>query len=87
MTELPEQLDTWLAALGQSLEVDVSALDVQAVLDLAGDAAHSVVRPAAPLTTFVVGLAIGAGAEPEWAFGVAEQLAQHWPATAGPDGP
>lgn len=32
------------------------------VLDLARDAAHGVARPAAPLTTFLAGYALGAGA-------------------------
>ena len=31
------------------------------LLDLARDAAHGVERPAAPLTTFLVGVAVGRG--------------------------
>ena len=42
------------AALGLELEVDVAE-----VLDLARVAAHGVARPAAPLTTFLVGYAAG----------------------------
>jgi hypothetical protein len=34
-------------------------VDVEQVLDLAADAAHAVQRPAAPVTTFVAGLAAG----------------------------
>ncbi len=41
-------------ALGLELEVDVDPL-----LDLARDAAHQVERPAAPVTTFLVGYAAG----------------------------
>jgi hypothetical protein len=37
----------------------VSAEAVTAILDLARDAAHGVARPAAPLATFVAGLAVG----------------------------
>ena len=40
--------------LGIDAEVDMSA-----VLDLAKEAAHNVARPAAPLTTFLVGFAAG----------------------------
>lgn len=36
-------------------------VDVDAILGLAGDAAHAIVRPAAPLTTFIVGFAAGRG--------------------------
>ncbi|MET1037253.1 MAG: DUF6457 domain-containing protein, partial [Aeromicrobium sp.] len=40
-------------------------LDVDTVLKLAADAAHGVMRPAAPLTTFLVGVALGqAGGDP-----------------------
>jgi hypothetical protein len=52
-------LDAWVDELSTALEVDPAATDVQLVLDLARDAAHAVTRPAAPLTTFLVGLAAG----------------------------
>ncbi len=52
-------LDDWLVEVATTLEVDLSVLDEQAVLDLARDAAHHVARPAAPLTAFLVGLAVG----------------------------
>jgi hypothetical protein len=45
------------AALG--IEADV---DIRSVLGLAGVVAHSVVRPAAPLTTYLVGFAAGRAA-------------------------
>lgn len=44
-------------ALG--IETDV---DIRSVLGLAGVVAHSVVRPAAPLTTYLVGFAAGRAA-------------------------
>lgn len=34
-------------------------LDIDQILNLAGDAARTIVRPAAPLTTFLVGYAAG----------------------------
>jgi hypothetical protein len=52
-------LDAWVHELSTTLGVDAAATDVQLVLDLARDAAHGVARPAAPLTTFLVGLAAG----------------------------
>lgn len=52
-------LDAWVHDLSTALGVDPAATDVQRVLDLARDAAHGVARPAAPLTTFLVGLAAG----------------------------
>lgn len=53
-------VDDWLTEVGTALSIDLSVLDEQAVLDLARDAAHHVARPAAPLTTFLVGYAAGA---------------------------
>jgi hypothetical protein len=52
-------LEDWVAKLAAELGIADLDLDVNQVLDLAGAAAHAVVRPAAPLTTFVAGLAAG----------------------------
>ncbi|MGI9084142.1 MAG: DUF6457 domain-containing protein [Aeromicrobium sp.] len=52
-------LDDWVAAVAAELGLDEVDVDVEQVLDLAAAAAHAVVRPAAPLTTFVAGLAAG----------------------------
>lgn len=56
MTE-PADLDAWAAHLAAELGVDPSVVDVATILDLAGVAAHSVTRPAAPVTAFLVGYA------------------------------
>jgi hypothetical protein len=55
-----------MAALSKELGVDFDDVDVQGLLDVARDAAHSVTRPAAPLATFLVGYAAaqnGGGAD------------------------
>ena len=57
--------DQWLATLSAQLGTEDVVLDddaVHIVLDLARDAAHEVERPAAPLTTFLIGVAVGRGA-------------------------
>lgn len=46
------------------LDTDLAKADVDRILDLARDAAHQVARPAAPLTTFLLGIAVGRGADP-----------------------
>ncbi|NKI41053.1 DUF6457 domain-containing protein [Streptomyces physcomitrii] len=51
-------LDEWISAVKDELGVDLD-VDTAVLLDLARDAAHSVARPAAPLTTFLVGYAAG----------------------------
>ena len=52
----PEALDEWLVALSAELGVDPALVPTSAVLDVARDVAHGVARPAAPLSTFLVGL-------------------------------
>jgi hypothetical protein len=54
----PAELDRWARAVGEALGVDSGVLDVALVLDIARHAAHGVARPAAPLTTFLVGYAL-----------------------------
>ena len=49
----------WVTELCAALDVPADAVDVAALLDLAKDAAHHVERPAAPITTYIVGLAAG----------------------------
>ena len=74
-------LTSWAETLTDELEVSLT-VDVAGVLALAADAAHTVIRPAAPLTTFIVGYAAGlaaAGGTPpeaaiEQAIGVARRL-------------
>ncbi|MEU9250654.1 NTP transferase domain-containing protein [Streptomyces sp. NPDC048270] len=82
-------LDQWITAVKTELGIDLP-VDVKALLDLARDAAHGVDRPAAPLTTFLVGYAAAraeaAGADPAQAVAEASRkaadLALRWAAEA-----
>lgn len=56
-------LDDWVAGVVAELRLP-GGVDVRAVLDLARDVAHGVERPAAPLTTYLAGMAVAAGADP-----------------------
>lgn len=48
---------------------------VDRILDLTRDAAHSVARPAGPLTVYLMGIAVGRGADPEEAAALLSRLA------------
>jgi len=76
-------LDDWVSVLAADLGVDL-AVDITALLDVARDAAHRVERPAAPLTTFLVGYAAAqAGGGPgavQAAIERATALANEWAA-------
>jgi hypothetical protein len=68
-------LEEWNARLSAALGVDIT-VDTEQVLSLAADAAHNVVRPAAPLTTYLVGYAAALnGGTPE-AFAEAVEKAR-----------
>ncbi|NIY66859.1 molybdopterin-guanine dinucleotide biosynthesis protein [Streptomyces malaysiensis] len=74
-------LDEWIAAVKAELGIDLD-VDTAALLDLARDAAHGVARPAAPLTTFLVGYAAAQkGGGPEELAAATEKaaaLAARW---------
>jgi hypothetical protein len=85
-----ETLEDWCRALLQALELEDVEIDVNEVLALAGVAAHAVVRPAAPLTTFIAGFAAGMASgsgqardagSMQAAIGVARKLAQDYAST------
>ncbi|WP_436737820.1 DUF6457 domain-containing protein [Streptomyces sp. BBFR102] len=81
-------LDEWILAAKEELGIDLD-VDIRVLLDLARDAAHGVVRPAAPLTTFLVGYAAGrAGGGPEAVAEAARKaaaLAERWAAEVPPE--
>lgn len=70
-------MDTWVAAAREALGIDV-AVDLDLVLDVARDAAHGVERPAAPVTTYLLGAAVARGADPAEAARVLSALAASW---------
>ncbi|BCW34924.1 molybdenum cofactor guanylyltransferase [Arthrobacter sp. StoSoilA2] len=59
MKSQEETLEDWCRTLLQAFELEGVDVDINEVLAVAGVAAHSVVRPAAPLTTFIAGYAAG----------------------------
>jgi molybdopterin-guanine dinucleotide biosynthesis protein A len=83
-------LDEWITAVKDELGIDLD-VDTGVLLDLARDAAHGVARPAAPLTTFLVGYAAAqAGGGPEAvaeASRKAAALALRWAEEAADDKP
>jgi len=59
-------LEEWLDTLSRELGLTEPTVDddlIRTLLDVARDAAHEVERVAAPLTTFLLGVAVGRGAD------------------------
>lgn len=64
MTEEWASLTDWIDILAHHIDTgdyELSKDDILTLLDLARDASHQVERPASPLTTFLVGVAVGRG--------------------------
>lgn len=76
-------LDDWTAEVCTRLELDPDSMDRTLVLDLARDVARGVARPAAPLTAYLLGVAVGRGADPATAARTVTELAEGW--TPSPD--
>lgn len=57
-------MDAWTAAVRAELGLADDA-QVRLVLLLAKEVAHGVLRPAAPVTAYLAGLAVGRGADPD----------------------
>jgi Domain of unknown function (DUF6457) len=75
--EEDRDMQEWVDAVSAALGVDV-ATDIDAILDVARDAAHNVDRPAAPVTTYLLGAGVAAGADPAQAAAVVSELALGW---------
>jgi hypothetical protein len=73
-------LDDWVSALSAELGLDPVGADSKMLLDLTKIVAHQVDRPAAPLTTYLLGIAVGRGQSLAEAAQKVQQLARDWPA-------
>ena len=69
-------LDDWTDAVREALDLD--PFDANIVLDVARDVAHGVMRPAAPLSAYLLGVAVGRGADPSAAAAIIAGLAEGW---------
>jgi hypothetical protein len=71
-------MNDWIAAVQKELGLDVS-FDTDAILDAARDAAHAIERKAAPVTTYLMGVAAAQGASAQEIAAKIEKLAKNWP--------
>ncbi|GGV20971.1 DUF6457 domain-containing protein [Actinomadura sp. LOL_016] len=71
-------LEDWMDAVCRELGLDRGDIDRDLVLDLARDVAHGVARPGAPITAYLLGLAVGRGAPARDAAARLTELAEGW---------
>jgi Domain of unknown function (DUF6457) len=71
-------LGAWLGAVGTELAVPVEEVLPQSAQDemlaLTSEIAHNVVRVAVPLTSYLMGVAVGRGATPQEALRIVREL-------------
>ena len=79
------EMDRWVAAATAALDIQASEAENALVLDVARDVAHGVLRPAAPVTAYLFGVAVGRGADPRAAAATLSELARSWKASDGGD--
>jgi Domain of unknown function (DUF6457) len=77
-------MEQWTVAVCADLGLDPGVVaDLRAVLDLTRDVAHGVARPAAPLTAYLVGVAVGRGLTLPDATARVSALAAGWGGAEG----
>jgi Domain of unknown function (DUF6457) len=72
-------MKTWINALCAELNLPAD-INAEVILDVARVAAHSVERPAAPVTTFLLGVVVAGGMDVNEAAAKIQGLAATWPA-------
>jgi hypothetical protein len=76
------ELDAWVAAAAAELGLAPGDVQTKRVLDVARDVAHQVLRPGAPVTAYLMGLAVGRGADPADVAERISALAEGWDSAA-----
>ena len=75
-------LENWTEAVCAEFDVHADDAVIRTILDLARDVAHQVDRPAAPVTSYLLGLAVGSGVPVAEAVSRLRVLVSDWPAAA-----
>lgn len=71
-------IQDWADQACGELGLDPATIDIKVVLDLARDVAHGAGRPAAPLTAYLLGVAVGRGQPVADASARLTRLAAAW---------
>jgi len=72
---------TWIDAVCAELNLPAD-VNVDVILDVARVTAHNIERPAAPVTTFLLGLVVAGGMDVKEAAAKIQDLAATWPTSA-----
>ncbi|MCG7308523.1 DUF6457 domain-containing protein [Brachybacterium sp. ACRRE] len=75
---IPPELEPWIEQLAPALGLTAEEVPTNLLLGLTGQVAHGVTRPAAPVTTYLMGLAVAAGIDPREATRVVKRELAVW---------
>lgn len=59
MTSQPEQWNRWIEEACDALGLEPADVDVPLIHELSKNVSHQVTRPLAPVSTYILGIAIG----------------------------
>jgi Domain of unknown function (DUF6457) len=80
-------LEEWVEAACAELGIQPGDVHRDLILDVARDVAHGVARPAAPLTAYLMGLAVGRGTPVRDAAARLTEMAEGWSERPSADEP
>jgi hypothetical protein len=75
----PDRLDTWIETACAELGVEPGDEYTKTILNLARVVAHKVDRRGAPLTSYLLGLAVGSGQPLPESAARLQDIARDWP--------
>ena len=75
-------MKTWIDTVCAELSLPAD-LNVEVILDVARVAAHTIERPAAPVTTYLLGMLVAGGMDVNEAAAKVQALAAKWPISTG----
>lgn len=78
MNDTPEDLETWVRIASADLGIDPADVPIGLLLDVTRETAHDVMRPAGPVTTFLIGLAVGRGSTLDEAIAIVRTRIAEW---------
>ncbi len=76
-----DRLADWTAEVGVKLDVDAGQADTDEIVKLASEVRRAVARPAAIVAVYLLGVAVGRGANPREAAAQLADLTRDWSGT------
>lgn len=83
MADTPADLETWVRRAAIDLGIDPDEVPTGLLLEVTRETAHQVMRPAGPVTTFLIGRAVGRGSTLDEAVAIVRSRIAEWEPAEG----